>query len=224
MSHSLAGVMFAVAVAVGGCGSSGGVGEADVVAYLKAAPPADQARVLAAVTPAPPERTDLIGRAGKPLTIVGTPPEVGAMAPDATLADGTLKPIKLADFRGKTVVLSVVPSIDTRVCEAQTHAVSNARAQLPASVVLITVSRDLPFAQTRFQEEAKTETLFGSDYNGGGFGKAWGLAVKESGLLARSVWVIDPSGKITYRELVADQTTEPDYAPLIAAAKAAAGG
>ena len=223
MSRSLAGVVFA-AVAFAGCGASGGVGEAEVVAYLKSAPPADQARVLAAVVVAPPERTDLIRRGGTPLTILGTPPEVGAKAPDATLVDGAMHPIALADLRGKTVVLSVVPSIDTRVCEAQTHAVSNARAQLPASVVLLTVSRDLPFAQTRFAEEARTETLFGSDFKGGGFGAAWGLAVKESGLLARSVWVIDPSGKITYRELVADQTTEPDYAPLLAAAKAAAGG
>jgi thiol peroxidase len=211
-----------IAALVGACGSS--VDEAGVVAYLKAAPAADQARIVAAAIPPPPERTDLIGRAGKPLTIVGTPPEVGAQAPDATLLDGKLAPIKLADFKGKTVILSVVPSIDTRVCESQTHAVSNARTSLPASVVLITVSRDLPFAQTRFAEEAKTETVFGSDFKGGGFGKAWGLEVKESGLLARSVWVIDPTGKITYRELVADQTTEPDYPPLIAAAKAAAGG
>ena len=83
-----------------------------------------------------------------------------------------------------------------------------------------TVSRDLPFAQTRFVEEAMTKTKMGSDYHGGAFGRAVpGSSVKESGLLARSVWVIGKDGKIVYREIVADQGTEPDYDAMIAAVK-----
>lgn len=181
------------------------------VACSTSAPPAP--------APAPlPRRTDVINRAGAPLTLVGKTLEVGDRMPDVTLADAKLQPIALSSFAGKLVVLSVVPSIDTRVCESQTHHVSDAIARLPADAVVMTVSRDLPFAQERFAEEAKTQTRFGSDYKGGGFGRAFGLEVEETGLLARSVWVIDRTGTIVYRELVADQATEPDLEPMIAAA------
>ena len=167
--------------------------------------------------PAPPTRTDVINRGGQPLTLVGRTAEVGQPAPDAVLRGAKLEEVKLSSFRGKPVVLSVVPSIDTRVCEIQTHRVSDAIPQLPADAVVITVSRDLPFAQERFAEEAMTKTLMASDFKERAFGAAWGLDVAETGLLARSVWVIGRDGKIVYRELVADQTQEPDYAALIAA-------
>lgn len=176
------------------------------------------ATVACASEPArPPVRKDVIRRGETPLTLVGRTVEVGQAAPDATLRDAKLAPVRLADFRGKTVVLSVVPSIDTRVCEAQTHHVSDAMPRMPADVVVMTVSRDLPFAQERFAEEAMTKTLMGSDYRGGDFGRRWGLEVEETGLLARSVWIIGPDGKVRYRELVADQTTEPDIEALVAA-------
>jgi thiol peroxidase len=165
----------------------------------------------------PPTRTDVIRRGDKPLTLVGRTVEVGQMAPDATLHDSKLAPVRVADFRGKTLVLSVVPSIDTRVCESQTHHMSDAIARMPAGTVVMTVSRDLPFAQERFVEEAMTKTLMGSDYRGGDFGRTWGLEVQETGLLARSVWVVGPDGKVRYREIVADQTTEPDIEALVAA-------
>ena len=121
-----------------------------------------------------------------------------------TLLDSQLAPWRLADQRGKVVVLSVVPSIDTRVCEAQTHHVSDAIAELPPGTVVVTVSRDLPFAQQRFAEEAHTQTVMASDAKGREFGRRFGLEVDESGLLARSTWVIDKAGTIAYRELVAD--------------------
>lgn len=170
--------------------------------------------------PAPPARTDLINRGGQPLTLVGRQPEVGSVAPDAVVRGAKLDEIRLSSFRGKTVVLSVVPSIDTRVCEIQTHRVSDAIPQMPAGTVVMTVSRDLPFAQERFAEEAMTKTLMGSDFKERDFGRAWGLDVAETGLLARSVWVIAPDGKVAYRELVADQTHEPDYDALLAAVAA----
>ena len=129
----------------------------------------------------------------------------------------------LSSLRGKLVVLSVVPSIDTRVCEAQTHHVSDAIASMPAGTAVMTISRDLPFAQERFAEEAMTKTLMASDYKDREFGRAWGLEVAETGLLARSVWVVKPDGTIAYRELVADQTQEPDYDALLAAIRAAGG-
>lgn len=170
---------------------------------------------------APPTRTDLIRRGDAPLTLVGRTADVGQRAPDATLRDAKLGAITLASLRGKLVVLSVVPSIDTRVCESQTHHVSDAIAQMPPATVVMTISRDLPFAQERFAEEAMTKTLMASDYKERDFGRAWGLEVAETGLLARSVWVIGADGTIRYRELVADQTQEPDYDALMTAIRAA---
>jgi thiol peroxidase len=169
------------------------------------------------------ERTDVIRRSDTPLTIVGPTLDVGAPIPDVTLVDGKLEPVKLAALQGKVVVLSVVPSIDTRVCETQTHKISDAIPQMPPGVEVFTISRDLPFAQTRFAEEAQSKTKFASDFQGRELGRAFGLDVKETGLLARSVWVIGPDGKIAYREIVANQGSEPDYDALLAAIKRAAG-
>ena len=196
--------------------------EASVVAYVGSAPAEVRARIAAAAMRTQPA-TGLIHRNGTPLTLAAPPLEVGATAPDATLVTSKLEPLMLSSLRGKLVVLSVVPSIDTRVCEAQTHKISDSIGQLPAGTEVITVSRDLPFAQERFAEEAMTKTGMASDANARAFGRAFGLEVVESGLLARSVWVIDAAGVIRYRELVADQTQEPDYAALIAAANAAGG-
>jgi thiol peroxidase len=173
--------------------------------------------------PAPPERTDVIRRGDGPLTLVGKTLDVGDPLPDVTVAGGKLEPIKLAELKGKVIVLSVVPSIDTRVCESQTHHVSDLIAQMPAGVEVFTISRDLPFAQTRFAEEAMTKTKFGSDFKERDFGRLFGVDVKETGLLARSVWVVGPDGKVAYRELVANQGTEPNYESLLAAVKKAAG-
>ena len=168
-----------------------------------------------------PTRTDLINRAGAPLTLIGPTPGVGRRAPDAVLHDGALKPVRLSSLKGTLLVLSVVPSIDTRVCEAQTHHMSDAIATMPPGTTVVTISRDLPFAQGRFAEEAMTKTMMLSDYKEREFGQAFGLEVAETGLLARSVWVIAADGTIVYRELVADQTQEPDYAALTAAIAAA---
>ena len=100
---------------------------------------------------------------------------------------------------------------------------SDAIPQMPPGVEVFTISRDLPFAQTRFAEEAQSKTKFASDFQGRELGRAFGLDVKETGLLARSVWVIGPDGKIAYREIVANQGSEPDYDALLVAVKRAAG-
>lgn len=173
---------------------------------------------------APPERTDMIRRGDRPLTLVGKTLEVGDVMPDATVYDGKLQPVQLSSLRGKIVVLSVVPSIDTKVCEAQSHHVNDALELFPKGAEIYTISRDLPFAQTRFSDEAVMRIKMASDYKEGGFGKAFGLEVKETGLLARSVWVIGADGKVVYRQIVEDQGTEPDYDALVAAAKKAGGG
>lgn len=197
--------------------------EADVVDYLHAQPPAARATLVSKAEGRAPQ-AGAIHRGDKPLTLVGPTLDVGAAMPDVTLVDGKLEPVKLAALRGSVVVLSVVPSIDTHVCETQTHKVSAAIDQMPAGVKVFTVSRDLPFAQTRFAEEAMVKTQMASDYHGGDFGRAFGVEVEESGLLARSIWVIGADGKIAYRQLVDDQGTEPDYDAMIAAVKRVTGG
>ena len=174
--------------------------------------------------PARPERTDVIRRGDKPLTLVGKTLDVGDAVPDAVVADDKLETIHLASLKGKVVVLSVVPSIDTRVCESQTHHVSNMMEQMPPDTAVYTISRDLPYAQTRFKEEAMTKTAFASDFRERDFGRVFGLDIKETGLLARSVWVIGKDGKVAYREIVANQGTEPNYDALLEAVKKAAGG
>ncbi|HUS31182.1 MAG TPA: thiol peroxidase [Kofleriaceae bacterium] len=173
--------------------------------------------------PARTERTDVIAREGTPLTLLGPTLDVGDSMPDVAVYDAKLTPIQLGSLKGKIVVLSVVPSIDTRVCESQTHHMSNLMTDMPPNVEVMTVSRDLPFAQQRFAEEAMTKTRFGSDYKEREFGRAFGVDVKETGLLARSVWVIGTDGKVAYRQLVANQASEPDYDALMAAVKRAAG-
>jgi len=191
--------------------------ESDVVSYLKQHPEV--------VTKAAGRTTDTtkIRHGDKPLTLVGPTLDVGAAAPDVTVVDANLQPVKLSSLKGKTVVLSVVPSIDTRVCENQTLHLSQAMDQLPAGVEVMTVSRDLPFAQSRFAQDPSIKTKMVSDYKGGELGRAFGVEVQESGLLARSVWVIGPDGKIAYRQIVVDQGTEPELDPVIAAVKKTAG-
>ncbi len=206
----------AVLVVLAGCSKS--VGDGDVVDYLRAKTPESRAQLIQQADP-PIERSGVIHRGDAPLTLVGKTLDVGDPAPAVELADPKLGKVDLGALRGKLVVLSVVPSIDTHVCETQTHKVSDAIPDMPAGTVVITVSRDLPFAQGRFAQEAMTQTQMASDYRGGAFGRAFGVEVKESGLLARSVWVIGRDGKIAYRELVDDQGTEPNYAALLAAVK-----
>ena len=175
-------------------------------------------------TDSPIETSGTIHRGDKPLTLVGKTLAVGDTMPtDIQLVDGKLAPIDLAALKGKLVVLSVVPSIDTRVCESQTHKISDAIDRMPPGTEVFTVSRDLPFAQTRFAEEAVTRTKMASDYHARTFGRSFGVEVKETGLLARSVWVIGKDGKVAYRELVDDQGTEPNYDALLDAVKKAAG-
>lgn len=208
-------------VSLVGC-SSKTVGEGDVVAYLRAQPAETRAQLVRQADPTP-ENTKLVRRGDSPLTLLGKTLDVGDAMPEVELVDGKLGKVKLGALRGKLIVLSVVPSIDTRVCEIQTHKVSDAIPNLPEGTLVFTVSRDLPFAQTRFAEEAITKTQMASDYHGGAFGRAFGIEVKETGLLARSVWVIGTDGKIAYREIVADQGNEPNYEALVAAAKKVAG-
>ena len=142
---------------------------------------------------------------GQPLTLTGTPLQEGQPFPAVAIPDSGLKMIDLQSFKGKVTIISIVPSIDTKVCEKQTHILSEENGGLDKTVRLVTVSRDLPFAQKRFAEEAKIHNvLFLSDYRDGKFGDSTGLMIQENRLLARALVVVDKEGMIRYLEVVPD--------------------
>ncbi|MGP0629077.1 thiol peroxidase [Nitrospina sp. 32_T5] len=149
---------------------------------------------------------------GKPLTLMGEPLQVNQPLPDVLLPDAGLNMVNLKEgFKGKVTIVSIVPSIDTRVCEKQTHILSEENKGLDETARLVTISRDLPFAQKRFAREAKIHNiLFLSDYREATFGKASGLLIGENRLLARAVLVLDKDGVIRYMEVVPDLGQLPD--------------
>ncbi len=166
------------------------------------------------------ERTGIITFKGNPMTLLGPEVKVGDAAPDFQVVDNGLQPVTLASAKGKVQLITVVPSLDTPVCDTMTRKFNEEAAKLPADVAVYTVSMDLPFAQKRWCGNAgieKVQTL--SDYQERSFGLAYGVLIKELKLLARSVFVIDKAGKVAYREIVKEVTAEPDYAAALAAAK-----
>ena len=149
---------------------------------------------------------------GEPLQLTGTPLQVGDPLPESVLIDAfTMKTVDLSRLKGKVLIVSMVPSLDTKVCEAQTHYLGEQGARLPAEIARITVSRDTPFAQKRFAEEAKlTGITYLSDYREGSFGRSTGLLQKQSMLLARAVLVVDKNGIVRYVQVVPELSHLPD--------------
>ena len=166
------------------------------------------------------ERTGVITFQGNPLTLVGAELKVGDAAPDATLLANDLSPVQLSDYKGKVCVVSVVPSLDTPVCDMQTRKFNEAAGNLGDDVVILTVSMDLPFAQTRWCGAAGVEKVVTlSDHRDAAFGETYGTLIKELRLLARAVFVVDKDGTIQYIQLVNEVTEEPDYKAALEAAK-----
>lgn len=167
------------------------------------------------------ERANLVTLGGKPVTLLGPELKVGDAAPDFTAVGNDLKPVKLADFRGKTVIVSAVPSLDTEVCNVETRRFNAEAANLGADVVILTVSMDLPFAQKRWCGAAGIDKVITvSDHRTAEFGEKWGVLIKDLRLLARCVFVVDRAGVIRYIQLVKEVGTEPDYKPILEAVKA----
>ncbi|KSU83649.1 thiol peroxidase (atypical 2-Cys peroxiredoxin) [Fictibacillus enclensis] len=157
----------------------------------------------------------------KPVTLAGKQVQVGDQAPDFTVLANDLSEVTLADSKGSVRLISVVPSIDTGVCDAQTRRFNEEASQLD-NVKILTVSVDLPFAQKRWCAAAGVENVQTlSDHRDLSFGKAYGVAIEELRLLARAVFVVDSSDKVTYVEYVDEVTNHPNYEAAIEAAKAA---
>jgi thiol peroxidase len=166
------------------------------------------------------ERKGAVTLRGNSFTLVGSEVKVGAKAPDVELLANDLSPVKISDFKGKVVVLSAVPSLDTPTCDMETRRFNTEAAKLGEDVVILTVSTDLPFAQKRWCGAAgvdKVKTL--SDHREAGFGQAYGVLIKELRLLARSIFVLDKNHVVQYVQHVKELSQEPDYNAVIAAVK-----
>ena len=149
---------------------------------------------------------------GNPLTLIGPELKAGDKAPNFQVLAGDLSTVTLDTYKGKTRLISVVPSLDTPVCDMQTKRFNEEASKLPSDVVVLTVSVDLPFAQARWCGAAhadKIKTL--SDHRDTSFGKAYGVLIKELRLLSRSIFVIGADDKIKYVEYVKEITQHPNY-------------
>jgi thiol peroxidase len=160
---------------------------------------------------------------GKPVTLVGRPVAVGDAAPDFVAVDTNLKDVSLSDYRGKVVLLLSVPSLDTSVCSRETHRFNEAAASLGKDVAILVISMDLPFAQKRWcgaEGVSAVRTL--SDHCQAAFGQAYGVLIADLRLLARAVFVVGRDGKVVYKQLVGEVSSEPDYAAALGAVEQAA--
>ena len=164
---------------------------------------------------------------GTPVKLGGNEIKPGQPAPDFIAIDTGLQPVRLADARGKVLILSAVPSLDTPVCDMETRRFNEEAGKLGGSVEVWTISMDLPFAQKRWCGAANVsnvKTL--SDFRDHSFSQNYGVIVKEgplAGLTARAVFVVGKDGKIKHAEYVKEITTEPSYDAALSAAKQAAG-
>ncbi|MCP3741151.1 thiol peroxidase [Rossellomorea sp. BNER] len=156
---------------------------------------------------------------GNAVTLLGSEVKVGDTAPNFTVLANDLSEVTLDDSKGSVRLISVVPSIDTGVCDAQTRKFNEAAAELD-NVKVLTVSVDLPFAQKRWcgaNGIENVQTL--SDHRDLSFGEAYGVHIQELRLLARAVFVVDSNDKVTYVEYVSEATDHPNYDGAIDAAK-----
>lgn len=150
---------------------------------------------------------------GNPVNLCGSLPEVGSAAPAFTTVKDDLSEVSLADFAGKTVLLNIFPSVDTDVCAASVRRF-NTEAAGHEDTVVVCVSQDLPFALSRFCAAEGISKVVTTSAFRSSFGKDYGVELADSpmaGLLARSIVIIDPHGKVKYTQLVDEITHDPDF-------------
>lgn len=166
------------------------------------------------------ERSNAIKFKGAPMTLLGPEVKMGDQAPHFKLVGNDLADIKCRSFHGEVQVLSVAPSIDTPVCATQTRTFNKEATDLAEDIVILSVSLDLPFALKRFcGAEGIDRVVTASDYKYREFGEAFGVYIRELGLLTRAVFVINQEDKVIHAEYVPEVTNEPDYAEALKAVK-----
>lgn len=159
---------------------------------------------------------------GNPIHTNGDLPKVGSMAPDFKLVTAELKDVSLADFKGKKKILNIVPSLDTGIC-AKSAKTFDAQVSKLTNTVVLTVSADLPFAQSRFCAAENTKNVkMLSMMRDRHFAKDYGVLIEDgvlAGICARSIVVLDENDKVLYTELVPEIAQEPNYDKALAAVK-----
>jgi thiol peroxidase len=156
---------------------------------------------------------------GNPFTLIGPELKPGDTAPDFALVDNSLKPVTLADTGSNVRIISVVPSLDTPVCDAQTKRFNEEAAKLPG-VDIITVSMDLPFAQKRWCGAFGVDNIkMLSDHKDGSFGSHYGTLIKELRIESRAIFVLDQKNQVRHAEYVKEVADYPNYESALAAAR-----
>ena len=158
------------------------------------------------------EREAAVTLKGNPITLIGPELKAGDKAPEFTCDQGLVPPISLSDMGNSVKVFNVVLSVDTPVCSAQTRRFNEEAANILGDLKIYTISADLPFAQKRFcgsEGIDKVENI--SDYKDNTFGEAFGILIKDKGLLARAVFVLDKNNIVRHAEYVPEISTEPNF-------------
>jgi len=157
---------------------------------------------------------------GNPVSLAGDPPKVGDKAPDFQLVANDMSAKSLDDYKGKVKLISVVPSLDTPVCDTQTRQFNEKASSLGDNIAILTVSVDTPMAQKRWCGAAGVERVEClSDFKDHTFGKTYGLRMPDLGLHARAVLIADQDNKVQYAQLVPEIAQEPDYDAALNALK-----
>lgn len=165
------------------------------------------------------ERAAAVTLKGNPFTLLGPRLNAGDQAPDFEVVDTNMKTVRLADTDGGVRIFSVVPSLDTPVCDSQTRRFNKEASQL-GDVKIYTVSMDLPFAQSRWCSAAGIDRLVMlSDHRSGNFGLNYGTLIKELRLNSRAIFVVDGNNTIRYAEYVPEVGEHPDYEAALNAAQ-----
>lgn len=166
------------------------------------------------------ERTGELTFKGKPLTVVGAQLKPGDAFPIVSLTATDWSAVNLKDMNGAVRLISVVSSLDTGICDAQTKRFNNEAEKFGDKVKVITVSADLPWAQRRWVNDAEVKNItMLSDHDGMQFGNAAGTHVKEMRIEQRAIFVVDQNGKVAYAEYVPEIAQHPDYDAAVEAVK-----
>lgn len=165
------------------------------------------------------ERADATTLMGKPMTLIGPELKPGDTAPDFHVVDASMQPVSLRETAGRTRIFSVIPSLDTPVCDAQTRRFDEEAAKLK-NVDIYTVSMDLPFAQKRWCGAFSVDRVkMLSDHKDGSFGSAYGTLIKDLRIESRAVFVVGPDNRIQHVEYVKEVSDHPNYDAALAAAQ-----
>ncbi len=166
------------------------------------------------------EINNIVTLKGNPMTLLGNEVNTGDKAPDFNVVANDLSAVSLANFKGKKIIISAVPSLDTPVCDIETKRFNQEAAKLGKDIVILTISTDLPFAQKRWCGTNGVQNIqVLSDHRDTSFGLNYGVLIKGLRILARAIFVVDTGGNVQYKQVVSEIATEPNYNAVLEAVR-----